>query len=472
MLEILPSWFSTGFISVVGFLFVLTVVIFFHELGHFLVARWCGVTVTTFSIGFGKELFAWVDGRGTRWRVAAIPLGGYVRFLDDANAASAPSEENLKQLSEEEKKGAFQTKPLWQRAAVVAAGPLANFLLAIVLYSSVNAVVGVRQTSPVFQVVEKGSPAEKAGIRPGDRVVSIDGSEIESYNDLAREIFPSPGREFDIGIDRDGKRLNFKVTAEQKEFDDEIGVTVKFGDIGARPAHPPRAGGIVKGGPADRAGMRSGDLITRIDDTPIRTFDDIVQNVRKSPGKEIEVEALRDGKTMIFRMTPVPVVVEQGTGTSVEHVRIGIAVALPQPRPVSLAKAVRLGVTETWLNISQTLGGLRDIVLQRQSADQMGGPIMMAQVTARFVDRGIEPLLRWTALISANIGLLNLLPIPILDGGHLLFYSIEAVRRRPLSQRMQEVGFQIGLAVVMLLIVYVNLNDLIRLGKRWLFGGG
>ncbi len=133
---------------------------------------------------------------------------------------------------------------------------------------------------------------------------------------------------------------------------------------------------------------------------------------------------------------------------------------------------MRLGVTETWLNISQTLGGLRDIVLQRQSADQMGGPIMMAQVTARFVDRGIEPLLRWTALISANIGLLNLLPIPILDGGHLLFYSIEAVRRRPLSQRMQEVGFQIGLAVVMLLIVYVNLNDLIRLGKRWLFGGG
>ena len=472
MLESIPSWLSTGFISVVGFLFVLTVVVFFHELGHFLVARWCGVTVTTFSIGFGKELFAWVDRSGTRWRVAAIPLGGYVRFLDDANAASAPSEDNLEQLTEEEKKGAFQTKPLWQRAAVVSAGPLANFLLAIVIYSSVNAIVGVRQTSPVFDAVEKGSPAEKAGIRPGDRVVSIDGAEIESYNDLARVIFPSPGREFDIGIERDGKRLNFNVTAEQKEFDDDIGVTVKYGDIGARPAHPPRVGGIVKGQPADRAGMRSGDLVTRIGDTPIRTFDDIVQTVRNSPGREIEVEALRDGKKMIFQMTPVPVVVEQESGASVQHVRIGIAVALPEPRPVSLAKAIQLGVTETWLNISQTLTGLRDIVLQRQSADQMGGPIMMAEVTARFVDRGIEPLLRWTAFISTIIGLLNLLPIPILDGGHLLFYAIEAVRRRPLSQRMQEVSFQIGFVLVMSLIVYVNLNDLIRVGKRWLFGGG
>ncbi len=224
--------------------------------------------------------------------------------------------------------------------------------------------------------------------------------------------------------------------------------------------------------PAAKAGFKAGDLITQIDGKAIQSFDDIVEAVGGSAGKELSFKIERDGATFDIDVVPVKSEQKDEKGHVVQKGKIGVAPVRPEPQAVGLGEAVRLGVRETYANLAQTITGLGDIIAQRQSADQVGGPILMAEVTARVVELGIEPLLRWTALISANIGLLNLLPIPVLDGGHLLFYAIEALRRRPLSRRVQEIGFQIGLALVLMLVVFVNLNDLVRVGKRWLFGGG
>lgn len=365
-------------VTILQFLAVLTVVVFVHEFGHFIVARWCGVKVGTFSIGFGREIFGFTDRKGTRWRFAWIPLGGYVKFIDDENAASQPSAQALEGLSDEDRQGAFQTKPLWQRAAVVAAGPVANFVLAVAIYSAANLAFGVRTITPTVGEVKAGMPAAAAGIRPGDVITSIDDWSIEGFEDIQRIVGMNAGRPLQFGIDRAGEKLSLTVTPQSDAQKDGFGGTFKRGLIGVTPA---------------------------------------------------SLAGLKDAKS------------------------------------VGPIEALRLGVRETYTNIVHTIEGIADIVTQRQAADQMGGPILMAQVTAKVAEGGIEPLLRWLAFISANIGFLNLLPIPVLDGGHLVYYAIEGAMRRPMSRRMQEIGFQIGVALVLMLMVYVNLNDLLRVWR-------
>lgn len=372
------------FVAVAAFLLVLSIVVFIHELGHFLVARWCGVTVKMFSIGFGKEIFGFTDSKGTRWRFAWIPLGGYVKFLDDANAASQPSTDLLANMTAAERAGAFQTKPLWQRAAVVAAGPMANFILAIAIYTGINATVGVRTISPRIAEVIADMPAAAAGFEPGDVIKSIDGWTIEGFEDVQRIVSVNGDRKLVFGIDRDGKKLEIEVIPKVEEQEDTFGGTFRRGLIGVKPS------------------MAS---------------------------------------------------------NSIETKKVG---------PI---EALRLGVRQTYTNISQTVQGIADMITRRQSTDQMGGPILIAEVTARVAELGIVALLSWIAFISANIGFLNLLPIPVLDGGHLLFYAIEAVRRRPLSQRIQEIGFQIGIALVLMLMIYVSMNDLLRVWRRLVSDG-
>lgn len=471
MIEGLLSQVSTWATQGLGFLFVLGAVVFFHELGHFLVARWCGVTVTTFSIGFGKELAAFVDRKGTRWRFAAIPLGGYVKFLDDANAASAGPAETAA-LTPEQNAGTFHDKPVWQRFLVVAAGPLANFILAAVIYASLNVATGVSRVTAHVDEVVAGSPAEKAGLKPGDLITGIDGWRIETFDDVARLVLTSSGRTLDVAVERDGKTFTVPVVPDMREEKDELGVTVRLGDIGVRRHLPARVGAVVAGSAAEKAGLEVGDVITAIDGTPISSFRDVVELVQPAADRTLSVTLQRDGQTREVSVVPQSTEIERPDGKKERIGRIGVAQDRPEPVAVSLGEAVRLGVRETYTNIVQTITGIADIVAQRQSPDQVGGPILLAEVTARVVDHGWEPLLRLTALISANIGLLNLLPIPVLDGGHLVFYTIEAIRRRPLSARVQEIGFKIGIAVVMMLVIFVNLNDLMRVGKRWLFGGG
>lgn len=470
MIEGLLSQVLTWTLQGLGFLFVLSVVVFFHELGHFLVARWCGVTVTTFSIGFGRELFGFYDRHGTRWRIAAIPLGGYVKFLDDANAASQPG--TAVELSPEQQAGSFHGKPVWKRALVVAAGPAANFLIAALIYTAVNAAYGVSMVSARIDDVVAGMPAEKAGLKAGDLITEIDGWSIENFDDVVRIVTTSSGRTLSVTVDRDGKSLTLPVQPAMRDHKDDLGVTVSLGDIGVRRNIPARIGAVIPDSPAAKAGFAPGDVIVAIDGARIGSFEDVIAAVSPAAGRSLAFTIDRKGTPQTVDVVPETTQTKQPDGTTVDRGRIGVAPDRPEPVAVSFPEAVRLGIRETYANIVQTITGISDIITRRQSADQVGGPILMAEVTARVVELGWEPLLRWTALISANIGLLNLLPIPVLDGGHLVFYAIEAIRRRPLSQRVQEIGFQIGIAVVLMLVVFVNLNDLMRLGKRWLFGGG
>lgn len=375
-MDVLPTFI----LKPLAFLFVLTVVIFVHELGHFLVARWCGVRVKTFSIGFGKEIFGFNDRYNTRWRLAWIPLGGYVKFLDDENGASVPSREALQRMSAAEREGAFQTKPLASRAAIVAAGPIANFLLAILVFALTFTFVGVNVTAPRVDELVADGAAARAGFKAGDVIVSIDGQKVEAFSDMQRIVSASADNELTFGVDRSGALLTLKATPERREISDRFGNKLKVGVIGIK---------------------------------------------RNATQQEWQFK---------------------------------------QYGPV---EAVGLAVKESYYIVSRTLGYLYDVVTRRESGDQLGGPLRIADISGQVASLGFLALINLTAVLSVSIGLINLFPIPLLDGGHLMFYAIEAVRGRPLSERAQEVGFRIGLAIVLLLLVYTTYQDRL-IPLRWM----
>lgn len=365
----------------IPFLFVLTIVVFVHELGHFLVARWCSVKVDAFSIGFGKEIWGFYDSHGTRWRLAWIPLGGYVKFMDDDNAASAPSRGAVDRMTPEQRAGSFHAKPVWQRAAVVAAGPLANFLFSIVIFAIMFMALGVTKMEPRVGDVMAGTPAAAAGFQAGDLILRIDGEPIDDFADLQRIVSSSPGRSLAIDVERGGVELALTVQPELREQEDRIAGKIKRPLIGI-------------------AGPR-------------------------------------------------------GPAAKLTHERVGPLVA------------VGLGVERTWEIITGTLGYIRDVVRGQQPADQLGGPVRIADVAGKVAKQGLLDLVFLTAFLSVSIGLLNLFPVPVLDGGHLVFYAIEAVRGRPLSEGVQDVSFRIGLALILMLMVFSFRNDL-GIIARWL----
>ncbi|ODR94359.1 RIP metalloprotease RseP [Methyloceanibacter stevinii] len=368
--------FGGNFLSyLIPFLFVLTVVVFVHEMGHFLVARWCGVGIKAFSIGFGPEIFGFNDKYGTRWRVAWIPLGGYVKFIDDENAASA-GQKSLESLPEADREKTFQGKTLGQRAAIVAAGPIANFIFAILIFTTIFSIFGERITAPKVDAINPDSAAERAGFQPGDLITSIDGTKITNFSDMQRIVATSPDRELHFEVDRDGKTVDLTAVPERKEITDRFGNTFKIGLLGIQRSASP-------------------------DDWTLKRHDP--------------------------------------------------------------ATAFVMGVKECYFVVSRSLGYLYDVIKGREDADQLGGPLRIAQVSGQVATAGFLALLNLAAIISVSIGLINLFPIPMLDGGHLLFYGIEAVRGKPLSETTQEIGFRIGLAFVLMLMIFATWNDLIHL---------
>ena len=359
------------------FLFVLTIVVFFHELGHFLVARLCGVAVRVFSIGFGPEIFGFHDRHGTRWRVSWIPLGGYVRFIDDDNVASAPSgSKTYESLSPQDRKRSFQGQSLAARAAIVAAGPIANFILAIVIFTTIFTFFGERTTAAKVDIVNPGSAAEQAGFKPGDTVLSIDGQAIENFGEMQRIVGMSPNQRLHFVVKRDGKKIEIIATPELKEITDNFGNTVRIGLLGIQRSASP-------------------------EDWTLERHDPLTAFV--------------------------------------------------------------MAIKECYFVISRSLGYFYDVVTGREAADQLGGPIRIAEVSGQVATAGFFALLNLAAIISVSIGLINLFPIPMLDGGHLLFYGIEAIRGKPLSESTQEIGFRIGLAFVLMLMIFATWNDLIHL---------
>ncbi len=361
---------------IVPFLFVLTIVVFFHELGHFLVARWCGIRVLVFSIGFGPELIGFNDRHGTRWKIAAVPLGGFVKFLGDENAASVANQSSLAGVSETEKKFAFAHQKVASRAAVVAAGPIANFILAVAIFAGIFMLFGKQTTSARVDTVQSESAASAAGFKPGDLVTAINGRKIDSFADMQRVVSTSAGETLSIDVERGGVRLNFKAIPALKELKDGFGNVHRVGVLGISRSMAP---------------------------------DDI--------------------KTE----------------------RVG---------PLA---AIAMGAEETWFVVDRTMSYIAGIFAGREAADQLGGPIRIAQVSGQVATAGLVPLIHLAAVLSVSIGLLNLFPIPLLDGGHLLFYAIETVRGKPLSERAQEVGFRIGLAIVVMLMIFATFNDILHL---------
>jgi regulator of sigma E protease len=373
--------FGSGVVGIlIPFLFVLTLVVFFHELGHFLIARWAGVRVLVFSIGFGPELFGFNDRHGTRWKVSAIPLGGYVKFFGDDNAASVPDQAALAAMSEEERRHSFVHQPVGPRAAIVVAGPLANFLLAIVIFAGLFMIFGKPSTSPRVDAVQPGSAAAAAGFQPGDRVFSINGRPIDSFPDMQQIVSTNAGETLVFEVDRGGARVTLKAVPALKEIKDRFGNVIRQGQLGITRSPTP-------------------------DDTHFQ--------------------------------------------------------------PVGPLKAVELGVQRTWFVVERTLSYIGGVVAGREAADQLGGPIRIAQVSGQVATEGLASLFSLAAVLSVSIGLLNLFPVPLLDGGHLLFYAIEAVRGKPLSERAQEVGFRIGLAIVVMLMIFATYNDILHLAAQW-----
>jgi regulator of sigma E protease len=368
---------SHGLIGyVIPFLFVLTIVVFFHELGHFLVARWTDVKVLTFSLGFGPELFGFNDRHGTRWKISAIPLGGYVKFFGDDSEASTPSSEMLANMTDEERKGSFHHKNVGARAAIVAAGPIANFILAILIFACLFAFFGKPSTTAQVDQVEPGSAAAAAGFQVGDVVTAIDGTKIESFSDMQRIVGVRAGEHLTFTIKRGDSTLQLNGTPELKEVKDPFGNAHRLGVLGI---------------------------------------------TRKTVSGDVTTE----------RVNP--------------------------------ATALWLGVKETWFVIDRTLAYIGGVFTGREAADQVGGPLRIAQISGQVATIGLAALVHLAAVLSVSIGLLNLFPVPLLDGGHLLFYAVEAVRGRPLSDRAQEMGFRIGLGLVLMLMVFATYNDILHL---------
>ena len=359
---------------VLPFLLVLTVIVFVHEMGHYLVARWNGVAIHTFSVGFGRELIGWNDRHGTRWRISAIPLGGYVRFVGDMNPASQPDPDAAEKVDPALAPHLFINKNVWQRIAVVAAGPIANVLLTFLILYALLLGYGRYTITPVIGEVIAGSVAAEAGLQSGDEIVAVDGYVVHGFEDFQRYVATSPAREVVIELERNGVAQTLRLVSEPVEIEDRFGNKQRIGRVG----------------------------VTR----------DVADN----------------------------------------------DVVLYRPGP---AEAVGMTFEEIRFIIQRTGAFIGDFFVGRGDVEQLGGPVKVAKVSGEVATLGIVALINLMALLSLNIGIFNLLPIPMLDGGHLMYYLVEAVRGKPLSMRVQEIGFRFGFALVMALMVFTLFNDTI-----------
>ncbi|MGF1607027.1 MAG: RIP metalloprotease RseP [Rhodothalassiaceae bacterium] len=359
--------------TLAAFGFAIGLLLFVHEWGHYFVARLLGVRAETFSVGMGPEVFGWTDKRGTRWRLSALPLGGYVKFFGDMGPASRPDPETLATMSPEERASAFHLQPLWRRAAIIAAGPAINLVFAVLLFAALFVSVGRAVTPPVVPDVLDGSPAAEAGLLPGDRIVRAAGQPIDSFEGLIQEIRLRANVPLDLTVQREGRQLDMTIVPEAIEAEDRFGNRYTFGRIGV----------------------------------------------------------------------PVP--------QTRETERYG---------PFG---ALAAAVEQTGRTVRLMAEGLRQIILGIRSLDDLGGPVKIAKLSGEQAFLGAATFVTFLAVISINLGLVNLLPIPILDGGHLLFYAIEALKGAPLSERVQEWGYAAGLAMVLGLMLLLTLNDLMSL---------
>lgn len=359
--------------SAIWFVVILTVLVFVHEFGHYFIARWNRVRVEVFSIGFGPELFGWRDRAGTRWKFSTIPLGGYVKMFGDSDASSGLPTAGLARLAPAEREVSFHYKRLGQRAAIVSAGPIANFLFAIIVLALLFMTYGQPFTPADVGQVQPGSAAEQGGVRAGDEIVAIDGRTVHRFEDVQQTVRLNPNVPMTMVVRRDGREETLHVTPSRTELTDRFGNRYEIGLLGIA-----------------RSGM---------------------EYVKRDP-----------------------------------------------------ATAVVQAGAETWNLTTGTLQAMWQIIKGTRATDELGGPLRIAQMSGEVAQGGVVAVLWFMAVLSINLGLINLFPVPVLDGGHLLFYAAEALRGKPLGQRAQEYGFRIGLALVLTLMVFATWNDLVHIG--------
>ena len=450
---------------VLPFLVVLTILVFVHEMGHYLVARWNGVRVEVFSIGFGPEIKGWNDSTGTRWKFCWIPFGGYVKFFGDSDGASRPDDETLQELSEAERTVSFHHKRLGQRAAVVAAGPIANFIYAILVLTAMYMAFGQRVTpAEIGRVVDRGA-GQSAGFQEGDVVLAIDGKSIHRFEQLEQAVFLNPETLLAFRIERRAQELTISATPRLVAKADRQGIMHKFGDLGLWPANPAIIGKVYEDSPAAEAGARPGDRIIAIDGKAVDNFERLQDIVAVSKGRRLAITVLRDDREVRLHMAARRDVATaaEGSGATKERWLIGILRAQREPVRLSPGNAVVQAVRTCYDMLVQTLAYVGQMISGRRGTEDLGGPIRIAHASGQAAQVGVEQLIMLSVLLSLNLGMINLFPIPILDGGHLLFYGFEAILRRPLTERTQDFAFRIGLALVLTLTVFATWNDLVNL---------
>ena len=450
---------------VLPFLVVLTILVFVHEMGHYLIARWNGVRVEVFSIGFGPEIKGWNDSTGTRWKFCWIPFGGYVKFFGDSDGASRPDDETLQELSEAERTVSFHHKRLGQRAAVVAAGPIANFIYAILVLTAMYMVFGQRVTpAEIGRVVDRGA-GQSAGFQEGDVVLAIDGKSIHRFEQLEQAVFLNPETLLAFRIERRAQELTISATPRLVAKADRQGIMHKFGDLGLWPANPAIIGKVYEDSPAAEAGARPGDRIIAIDGKAVDNFERLQDIVAVSKGRRLAITVLRDDREVRLHMAARRDVATaaEGSGATKERWLIGILRAQREPVRLSPGNAVVQAVRTCYDMLVQTLAYVGQMISGRRGTEDLGGPIRIAHASGQAAQVGVEQLIMLSVLLSLNLGMINLFPIPILDGGHLLFYGFEAILRRPLTERTQDFAFRIGLALVLTLTVFATWNDLVNL---------
>lgn len=435
------------------FLGLLTVLVFVHELGHYLAARAVGVHAEAFSIGFGPELFGWTDKRGCRWRFAAIPLGGYVKMQGDADVSS------LGHTDAAERPGGLLSASVGARALIFAAGPFANFLLAGVIAAMLYATVGQPTTPAVVGAVTAGGPAEKAGILPGDRIVAIDRDAVHRYEDVRDKELMAAGRTLAIEVDRDGARLILNAAAEIRAFEDRFGNRYEQGVLGLRAQVPPKLGMVDGDGAAAAGGLQAGDLVTAAAGRPLADFGEFATVIRARPEMPTRLTVMRDGRSIELVVTPARVTETTPAG-EIEIGRIGVGAA-PHPY-VRLAPpaAAAAGAMFVWEKSGLILDYIWQIVAGVRPVDEIGGILRIAQIAGDTAAVSFIALVSFGMMLSLNLGLINLFPIPMLDGGHLVFLAIEWARGRRMSERSEEIGYRLGFAMVIGVMLFATWNDL------------
>lgn len=440
------------------FILVLTLLVFVHEFGHYWVGRRFGIHAEVFSIGFGPELFGWTDRNGTRWKISAIPLGGYVKFLGDSDASSAtPSDQPL---SNEQRKRAFFTQPLHARAAVVLGGPLANLLFAFLLLTAVFYVAG-EPYSPSLVAVQADGPAARAGLRTGDELLRLSGERINRYEDIQDVQFLYWAKPMAVEFKRGDQIRNAEIVPQFCERTDRNGNVIRYGELGLDQLIRPVVGGFTPKSPAQAAGLKVGDLLLEIDGKPVDHFSRIPELIGDRAGKPVVIKYDRNGQR--GEVTVVPEADKATDCTGKEHTvgRLRIRPAnVTEFRSHDVFGAMGAGMRHVWSMTTMFYTSMAQILTATRPVDELGGPIRIAKAAGEASHMGWTGILNLVIALSVVLGVFNLLPVPMLDGGHLAMYLYEAIRGRPLGLKAQELGLKVGFALVVGMALVATFNDI------------